>query len=220
MSVSDFIITQTTSNMSTRLSGCKTIARLENINSNDRYTFGVDGAGLAETINHALCEIDGESIAYAYDTTGLSVVLDNDHEDLATIAERLSVYDILRKYSGDAAVKPVKNRTVSKSDGARAQIIGEYWQTDTRGHSHLRGIQVAFWYDGYESDMETFDFACNKNSRISQKSYGIGALWELAKPEIEANAKEFAMECRTRTHMYTRTRYALEKLVEGIAVRK
>ena len=220
MAVSDFVITQTTNNMSTRLSGCKVVAKLENINSNDRYTFGLDNAGLAETIDYARYEIDGDSIAYAYEATGINVVLDDDHEDYATIAERLNIYDILRRYSGDAAVKPVKNRSISKSDNACAQIIGEYWQTDSRGHSHLRGIQVAFWYEGYESDVETFDFACNKNSRISQKSYGIGALWELAKPEIEANAKAFAMECRTRTHMYTRTRYALEKLVEGIAVRK
>jgi hypothetical protein len=223
MAVSDFIIQQTTSNMSTRISGDKVVAKLENVDSRIRYTFGLDNVGLAETVDDALYNIDGCRLEYAYHGTGLDILISDD--DMAQISERLSVYDVLREYTGDAEMKPVKNRTISNCDSARAQVIGEYWPVDSRGNAHLRGIRVAFWYVDDDNNVDDdgiqyFDFACDKNGHISQKSYGIGALWDIAKPELETHAKAFAMECRARTHMYTRTRYALIKLVEGIAVRK
>jgi hypothetical protein len=219
MAVSDFRIVQTTSNLSTRISGSKTIATLKNINSRNRHTFSDGLAGLAAVIHEALTISDSNWIVYGeYVSAGLDVLVTKD--DCKQIAGDLDVYDILREYTGGASVKPVKDRTISACGTARAQVIGEYWPVDSKGKSHLRGIQVAYWIDGFEDDPDYYDFACDKNGHISPKSYGIGALWDLAKPQLEEHAKDFAMACRTRTNMYTRTRYSLEKLVEGIAVRK
>lgn len=206
--------------------------------SNTRYAFTDTEDGIADTIRKAM-EVSGKygCLRVSAEFVKLPFAKHFGTELFQFVAKHMDVYDVLRKYDDpDANTKEVKNGHVyttsakAYAEDARVfhvQRIAEHWKTQKNGTCKLRGIRFRVWYTDpkaeepeAETDLHTLDFAVDTRGRIAAKQYGIGAMFTLAKPEIDAYATALANDARVRTHMYTRVNIVLNRIASGNSVQR